>query len=208
MCRVPGPQGDVGPQGPPGPAGPPGNTSGGAVYVRWGRTTCPTGRELMYSGRAARSCYSQSGGGNNFQCFPDDPEDDDYDAGGSTYRTYVYGAEYQNPISALGSIHDHNVPCAVCYVPTRVVSLMIPAKLTCPTGWTEEYHGYLMAERHNHPASAVHAFECVDRNPESVPGSTADTNGGLFYHVEAVCDGLDCPPYVSEKEVTCVVCTK
>ena len=71
MCRVPGPQGDVGPQGPPG------NTSGGAVYVRWGRTTCPTGRELMYSGRAARSFWSQSGGGNNYQCFPDDPEYDD-----------------------------------------------------------------------------------------------------------------------------------
>ena len=24
--------------------------SGGAVYVRWGRTACPTGRELVYSG--------------------------------------------------------------------------------------------------------------------------------------------------------------
>ena len=99
------------------------------------------------------------------------------------------------------------MPCAVCYVPTRVASFMIPAKLTCPTGWTEEYHGYLMVERHNHAASAT--FECVDYNPESVNGSTADTNGGLFYHVEAVCDaGLDCPPYVAEKEVACVVCTK
>ena len=179
---------------------------GGAIYVRWGRTECPTGRELVYSGRAARGYYTHAGGGNNYQCFPDDPEYDEYEAGGSALRAYVYGVEYENPISALGSIQDHNVPCAVCLVPTCVTSLMIPAKLTCPRGWIEEYHGYLMAERYNHAASAT--FECVDRNPESVDGSISNTNGGLFYHVEAQCDGLDCPPYVAGKEVTCVVCTK
>ena len=30
-------------------------------------------------------------------------------------------------------------------------------------------------------------FECVDRNPESIPGSIANTNGALFYHVEVKC---------------------
>ena len=29
-------------------------------------------------------------------------------------------------------------------------------------------------------------FECVDENMESLPGSNADTNGALFYHVEVV----------------------
>ena len=204
-----GPQGepgDVGPQGPPGLAGPPGNTSGGAVYVRWGRTTCPTGRELVYSGRAARGWYLYTGGGINYQCLPDNPEYGEFEAGRGTYRAYIYGVEYQEPISALGSIHDHNVPCAVCYVPTRATSLMIPAKLTCPTGWTEEYDGYLMSALNGHASPST--FECVDRNPESVPGSVADNNGGLFYHVEAQCNGLPCPPYDDKKEVTCVVCTK
>ena len=52
-------------------------------------------------------------------------------------------------------------------------------------------------------------FECVDHNPESVPGSIANTDGGMFFHVEVQCNyGLPCPPYDSEKEVTCVVCTK
>ena len=51
-------------------------------------------------------------------------------------------------------------------------------------------------------------YECVDKDAESVPGSNADTNGGTFYHVEASCNGLACPPYVAEKELTCAVCTK
>ena len=202
MCRVPGPQGDVGPQGPPGPAGPPGNTSGGAVYVRWGRTTCPTGRELVYSGRAARNRFIQTGGGINYQCFPDDPEYGAYGTGGN--RAFVYGVEYQEPLNS--SIHDHNVPCAVCYVPTRATSLMIPAKLTCPTGWTEEYDGYLMSSYFDHASPST--FECIDSNAEAIPGSSANDDGGLFYHILAQCNGLTCPPYNDTKELTCVVCTK
>ena len=33
-------------------------------------------------------------------------------------------------------------------------------------------------------------FECVDQNPESVPGSIANTNGALFYHTEVKCNGI------------------
>ena len=52
-------------------------------------------------------------------------------------------------------------------------------------------------------------FECVDRYPQSVPGSAQRTHSGLFYHVEAKCNaGIPCPPYNAEKEITCVVCTK
>ena len=51
-------------------------------------------------------------------------------------------------------------------------------------------------------------YECVDKDAESVPGSSPNTNGGLFYHVEASCTGLACTPYVDEKELTCAVCTK
>ena len=51
-------------------------------------------------------------------------------------------------------------------------------------------------------------FECVDANPESVPGSASYTNGGMFYNVEASCNRMPCPPYDPEKEPTCVVCSK
>ena len=43
---------------------------------------------------------------------------------------------------------------------------------------------------------------------EAIPGLLADTNGALFYHAEATCNGLSCGPYNTEKELNCVVCTK
>lgn len=52
-------------------------------------------------------------------------------------------------------------------------------------------------------------FECMDHSPESLPGTAANIDGALFYHVEVKCThGIPCPPYDAQKEVTCVVCTK
>ncbi|KAJ7374502.1 hypothetical protein OS493_004840 [Desmophyllum pertusum] len=54
-----------------------------------------------------------------------------------------YGTEYEigfNPFKH--NLHDHDAPCAVCYVKSRATQLMIPARNDCPSGWTEEYHGY------------------------------------------------------------------
>ena len=73
--------------------------------------------------------------------------------------------------------HDHNPPCAVCYLPMKTVKLMIPARITCPLSWTIEYKGYLMAEWYNHKRNAV--YECVDENPESIAGSSDSTSGAL-----------------------------
>ena len=63
-----------------------------------------------------------------------------------------------------------------------------------------------MAEEFRHKRNAV--YECVDKHAESIPGSIANTNGGLFYHVQALRNGLLCLPYGKEKELACVVCTK
>ena len=53
--------------------GPPGPTTGGVVYTRWGKTTCPStsGTQLLYAGRAAGSHYTEKGGGANYLCLPD-----------------------------------------------------------------------------------------------------------------------------------------
>ena len=204
-----GEKGDTGEPGTPGEQGiqgPPGPISGGALYTRWGRTTCPgtPGTQLLYSGLAGGSSYTQSGGGANYLCLPETPE---YLVSGLPsyiYYSYLYGAEYQYP---RFTTHDHNVPCAVCYTSQRASKLMIPTKITCPSSWTEEYEGYLMADRYDHKRNVV--YECVDKNAETVPGSSANTDGALFYHVIATCGtGLPCPPYVITKTITCVVCTK
>ena len=199
-----GMKGDPGVEGPPGPPGPAG---GGTVYIRWGRTTCPSvpGTELVYEGIAAGSIYTQQGGGSNRLCLPKVPKYSSYQPGVQG-NSPLHGSEYQlSGGSPLPNVYNHNVPCAVCYVSTRSVVYVVPAWDYCPSGWTLEYSGYLMSERSGHHRIT---FECVDKDPDSIPGSAADTNGALFYHVEATCNGLPCPPYNTQKELTCAVCTK
>ena len=201
-----GEKGESGAQGPPGP--------GGAVYTRWGRTTCPSteGTELVYAGRVGGSAHNQRGGAANHLCMPDDP---DYS---SSYRPGVQGGtsihavefetsnEYPTIGGPLSPFHDQNVPCAVCSTAVRAQVLMIPAKTQCPSSWTLEYSGYLMSNFREHRRTM---FECVDGNPEAVPGQAASNAAAFLYHTEAACnDGLLCPPYDPEKELTCAVCTK
>ena len=199
--------GERGYTGDSGPPGPPGPSVGGAVYTRWGRTTCPniTGTQLVYAGRAAGSWYNHKGGGANYLCLPNDPSYLQYTSGSQTLRNYVYGAEYETGDGPLSTFHNHNVPCAVCYVSTRGTVLMIPAKTTCPSSWTQEYNGYLMAERYNHYRST---YECVDQNPESVPGSAGYQAGALIYHVQVTCSTIACPRNTAGRELACAVCTK
>ena len=197
----PGARGAAGPKGDVGPAGP---RSGGVIYTRWGNSSCPTtvGTELVYSGRVGGSHYLHKGGAANYLCMPLDPEYTLRHRAGVNGHNYVYGTEYESPIQGT---QDHNVPCAVCAVSTREMVLVIPAKTSCPTSWTREYYGYLMSEYYNHARSM---YECIDKDQGSISGSVANTNGALFYHVEASCDGMPCPPYDPQKELNCVVCTK
>ena len=202
-----GERGGPGPVGPPGPQGPPGPPNGGVVYTRWGRTTCPltSGTQLVYEGRAVGSAHYHKGGGSDILCMPDDPEYLNY-AAGVQGNSHVYGAEYwSHPGQPLGGVHLHNMPCAVCSG-NRSRVLMIPAKISCPPQWERQYYGYLMAPHStgNYRAS----FQCVDKDPEVVPGEAGDVGGSTDpHHVEATCDGLQCPSYDSQKELTCVVCT-
>ena len=200
--------GRQGGKGDTGPAGPPGPTAGGVVYTRWGRTTCPniTGTQLVYAGRAAGSRHTHKGGAANYICLPSDPSYLQYTSGYQSHRDYIYGSEYESDQNGpLSSVHNHNVPCVVCYVSTRETVLMIPARTTCPSSWTREYNGYLMAGRYSHYRTM---YECIDQNPESVSGSIGDASEALFYHVEATCRGIACPPYTAGRELACAVCTK
>ena len=204
---VAGPRGPQGQKGQQGVAGLPGPQNGGVVYTRWGKTTCPnvTGTELVYAGRTGGSWYSNTGGGANYLCMPGNPDYLQYRPGVQGH-SYVYGTEYETHSGGpLSDVYQHNAPCAVCYASLRVAMTMIPAKTQCPSTWTREYSGYLMS---THIAHHRTMFECVDRNPDTVAGGAPNTNGAVFYHVEANCNGMACPPYDAQKELTCVVCTK
>ena len=176
----------------------------GVIYTRWGKSTCRSGVNRVYAGRTGSSYHGHRGGGANYICMPNDPEYSSYIPGVQGY-SYVFGTEYEAPVTSGGA--QHNALCAVCDVSNKSRVLMIPAKLTCPSGWTREYYGYLMAEDVFN-AFGPSMYTCVDSIMEFVPGSQNHIAGGHFYHVEAHCNGVACPPYNNYKELTCVVCSK
>ena len=176
----------------------------GVIYTRWGKSTCRSGVNRVYAGRTGSSYHGHRGGGANYICMPNDPEYSSYIPGVQGY-SYVFGTEYEAPVTSGRA--QHNALCAVCDVTNKSRVLMIPAKLTCPSGWTREYYGYLMAEDVFN-AFGPSMYTCVDSIMEFVPGSQNHIAGGHFYHVEAHCNGVACPPYNNYKELTCVVCSK
>ena len=207
----PGSTGLAGPKGAPGQKGMKGDKeerNGGAVYVRWGHDQCPATAQLVYSGRAGGANYNQRGGGSNPQCLPLDPKFLTPISGIQSHRGLMYGAEYETQTDSNSHVHgrqDTDVPCAVCHVSNRTAVYMVPANYTCPSGWTREYYGYLMSERHTHQRSQ---FTCVDNVFKSVTGSSTSLDGLMLFFVEGRCGSLPCPPYDNTKELSCAVCTK
>ncbi len=198
-----GSRGLPGVSGPPGTPGAPGPKSGGVVYTRWGKHTCRDGAVLVYAGIMAGTHHRSSGGGVNRLCLPNDPQYTLPFINGVQNYSPLLPIEYQLTIKNIG----HDIPCAVCMVSTKNLVLMVPAKTSCPSGFTREYYGYIMAER-VHEAHKRSMFECVDKDLDSVHGSQhLSYYGGLYGHVEAVCNALPCPPYNNYKELNCAVCT-
>ena len=137
---------------------------------------------------------------------PNNPEYSDSRRTGTQGHSQLYSTEYELPLEG-GQYHD--APYAVCYVTIRGTMLMIPGKKTCPSSWTREYYGFLMSGRDSTNYHRTR-FVCIDREPESLPGSRGATSGSEFFHVEAFCGtgGLICPPYNDQQEISCTVCTK
>ena len=71
---VKGERGEKGEKGETGPVGQAGPKSGGVVYTRWGRKSCPTEAELLYEGITGGEGYGHTGGGANCVCLPKVPQ--------------------------------------------------------------------------------------------------------------------------------------
>ena len=180
------------------------------MYVRWGHDQCPSTAQLVYSGRAGGSRYNDPGSGSNPQCLPLDPNFLK-PISGNQYRALINGAEYETYTDRNSHVHgrhDLEVLCAVCHVSKRTAVYMVPAKYTCPTGWTREYYGYLMSSFSGGGDRHRTQFTCVDTVFKAVPGTPANRDGLLFHFVEGRCGSLPCPPYDNNRELSCAVCTK
>ena len=113
---------------------------------------------------------------------------------------YLYGAEYES----MTGHTDHDVPCSVCRVP-QSTTIMVPGTLTCPPGWTTQYTGHVVSEHQSYYASE---YVCLDGSPEHDSSGAVNNYGLLFYYTITQCGSLPCPPYVTNKVVTCVICSK
>ncbi|XP_061178229.1 short-chain collagen C4-like [Saccostrea echinata] len=182
----------------------------GSMYTRWGKHSCPklNGTELVYDGIAGGSYYADNGNGANTLCLPHDPEllPDHFPLASNPLTSngfgHIYGGEYE--FSLRNVVVEDDVPCSVCHVKMATSSMMIPAKRSCPTGWTKQYSGLLTA---NYYKYSKLEYLCVDEDPDSVERSRQNENGRLFYPVKTVCGSLPCPPYKNSTMVSCVVCT-
>ena len=215
-------QGPIGPQGPigvrgekghpgefPGEKGEKGDTgSSGVTYIRWGRTVCPQGTSLVYTGVAAGTKSNTKGGTSDTLCLAGNPQ---YKAGDAPTRLPTQLSGVRNEVAGTSSTPLNNhyltyLPCALCYTTTKSTSFMLPGRYTCPSGWSSEYAGYITTEWIGSNRSRRDTI-CVDQDAEA-----ASTNGSVwaaqFYLMQASCIGLDCPPFDSQKPLTCVVCSK
>ena len=96
------------------------------------------------------------------------------------------------------------MPCAVCLVPLSN-TIMVPGTDLCPSGWTLQYWGFLVAAKtHLYPSD----YMCLAQDPE---GNlfVRITETMDFYTVAAWCNGgLRCPPYLWSKTILCAICSK
>jgi len=196
---------------PPPPPPPPPPTAdmsqSGAVYVRWGRTTCPASATLVYVGITGSSRAQSTGSGANLLCLPPNPQyaPGQYSDVANT-EGYLYRAEYATGTSGLPSFQSLNgdeIPCAVCNRQTpSAKTLMIPGQFTCPNGFLPDYQGYLFAP----PTSSSRGqYVCMDRNAEGA-GSTGTEGGHQLSPVEATTTGNTIEGYNQGYELSCVVC--
>ncbi|KAK7094977.1 fibrinogen- and Ig-binding protein-like [Littorina saxatilis] len=170
----------------------------GSTFIRWGRKSCPTNTTLVYAGVAGGKQHHHKGSGTNRLCLTRTPQFDN--TAKPSHYGFLYGAEYEK----IPGHHDHDVPCSVCLVP-QSTTIMVPATLTCPPGWTPHYTGHLASQRNVHYGGE---YVCLDGSPEDDSSVLKDDDGLLFFHTVTVCGSLPCPPYINDKVVTCVVCSK
>jgi len=183
--------------------------TGGVTYVRWGRTNCAGDATTLYSGYAATSRWNETGGGANILCVHGTPETS---VKTSSYGTRLFGIEYDFSASPFStdnfsgtSFYYNDMPCTVCHVQRRSHQLMIPARNTCPAGWTKEFNGFIVSSWYKNNKSS---FYCVDATPEVITGGSTRLDTAYAHPVDVQCGPLPCPGFAQGNRLACVVCSK
>lgn len=85
---------------------------------------------IFDKGFTGGSFYGHKGAAVEPLCLPRNPEWGIYIDGHDGSKAYVYGAEYETYTfkDYIKSLHEHDIPCAVCLVRQRSVVQMFPGK--------------------------------------------------------------------------------
>ena len=211
---LPGPKGDFrGEKGDRGFSGQKGSKgeagSGGVTYVRWGRTVCPQGTSTVYTGVAAGTKYDTKGGTSDTLCLAGNPQYKSGEKPSIAYTVQLSGVrnEVGGASAPLVNRYHTYLPCALCHTTTKSTSFMLPGRYTCPSGWNMEYSGYIMSERTQNQRAGRRDTICVDQFAEAA-STRSSGNPAMLYLMQVTCIGLDCPPFNSQKPLTCAVCSK
>ena len=120
--------------------------------------------------------------------------------------TLLYGSAYTGGRGMWPVRDDHNAPCSVCYRLGRQQVVMFPARQTCYPPFTLEYSGFLLQGLDD--AKRTSEYICVDKDAEIVPGFAYFQPANAWYVSFVRCISLQCPPYLFDKPLTCVVCSR
>lgn len=87
---------------------------------------------FFFSGQVGGNQHSYRGGGVNYLCLPNDPQNGQHQ---SYDNDQVHGGEYRldaktKPSGWSESMGDKEIPCAVCYQKRRSAVIMIPGKMS------------------------------------------------------------------------------
>ena len=100
----------------------------------------------MFIGQAATKHLSGAGSGSNILCLDNQNSDRFTGSHSSDHPASIYALRYHSTDSS--SKNGHDVPCAVCLA-NHKVTIMIPNRASCPSGWNKQYDGALMANPEN-----------------------------------------------------------
>jgi len=164
-------------------------------------------------GVAGTGKYNEGGDGSNMICLHRNPVWKETISNSGGRKSLLYSVEYKFydlPFSTSNngghSLESNDMPCVACHVRTRTAQIMIPARDTCPYGWTREYWGCLVAAHSHHHQRGE--YNCLDDAPEVTAGGSAASAGAEVFAVSTPCGyGFLCPPFKSGYGVLCVVCS-
>jgi len=180
--------------------------SGGAVFVNWGRSDCPTGTNVLYNGFSFGSEYADEGGGNELICMQ---------AGGtSTVFTNSNHSLVQPLITVnwpaalpMGVTPGKFIRCAVCYNSGSSCYVKMNG-WDCEGAYTAIYQGYIAgAIKTAGPNYTTRNRSCINSNFDSsdVPLTTPLSSKGIVQGTK-IDSNLGLTAYTTGHFTRCAVC--